>query len=104
MNKSYISIILLLIVGTASVSTISARYWRGGYGRYNYDPYYDDSGAAIAGNVIGGLSGMVGAGIAASEARKTRKQEERLSELERKEYEQRIAALEEEKKAAEETE
>lgn len=80
MNKKMILALACLIV-LISAQTQAWRGRGGYYGGYRHD----GRGAAIAGGVLGGLS-LIGAGIATSEARKTRRENE--------EYEERIAQLE----------
>lgn len=83
MNKSYL-VMLLMLVGVLGMASktftrhyyhrpywgypyagypYGAPYW-GGWG-YGY-PYYYDRDAAIAGGIIGGFGGLMGAAIASS--------------------------------------
>ena len=82
--KRYIAL-TLLILGMGIIGNVSARHrWHGG--QYGYPHYYYDDDAAIAGGIIGGFGNIVGSAVVASEARKTREQEERLAELEDENY------------------
>jgi hypothetical protein len=94
----------LFFLSVSSLSSMNAwwgrsYYYDRPYYDYGYSPYYDDSGAAIAGDVIGGGLALIGSGIAASETKKRRKAIERANDqraqAQGQESAGRLAALEE---------